>query len=76
MLIASSMGRVTVVSSSSVLAPGNVAVTETTGMSAFGKRSTPKRTYDTIPSTTGTDTSTHVKTGRRMQTSEMVIVEG
>src|SRR5579885_3236916 len=71
-LTASSMGLVTVVSSSSALAPGRLAVTDTTGKSTFGNRSTPSLKYETSPSTTGADTSTQVKIGRRMQTSDMV----
>ena len=43
------------------------AVTETTGKSTLGNRSTPSRKYATTPSTTGTATSTQVNTGRRMQ---------
>ena len=72
-LTASSSGRVTVVSSSSALAPGKMAVTATTGTSTLGNSSTPSK-YDTMPSTTGIETSTQVKTGRRMQTSEIVMV--
>src|SRR5579884_2179472 len=71
-LTASSIGLVTVVSSSSALAPGRLAVTDTTGKSTLGNRSTPSLKYDTNPSTTGADTSTQVKIGRRMQTSDIV----
>ena len=45
-----------------------------TGKSTLGNRSTPRLPYETIPSTTGIDTSTQVKTGRLMQISEMVMV--
>ena len=73
-LITSSIGLVTEVSISSALAPGSVVVTAQTGKSTLGNRSTPSRKYDKIPSTTGEATSTQVKTGRRMQMSEMLIV--
>src|SRR5262249_52793288 len=69
-LMASSMGLVTVVSISPALAPGREAVTETTGKSTFGNRSTPRPKYATSPSRTGPATRTHGKIGRRMQTSE------
>ncbi len=72
-LITSSIGLVTEVSISSALAPGSVVVTVQTGKSTLGNRSTPRRKYDSIPSTTGEATSTQVKTGRRMQISEMPI---
>ena len=72
-LMMSSIGLVTVVSISSTLAPGSTVVTVQTGKSTFGNRSTPSSLYDTRPSTTGIATSTHVKTGRLMQTSEIVM---
>ncbi len=40
-LIASSIGRVTLVSISSGLVPGRLAITETTGKSTLGNKSTP-----------------------------------
>src|SRR5262245_40039082 len=72
-LTASSISFVTVVSISLPLAPGRPALMETTGKSIFVNRSTPSRKYDATPSTTGADTSTQVKIGRRMQISEMFI---
>src|SRR5687767_8691960 len=72
-LTASSSGLVTVVSISSALAPGTAAVMERTGKSILGNKSTPSSTYATSPRTRGTATSTQVKIGRRMQTSETIM---
>ncbi len=73
-LMASSIGLVTDDSISSTLAPCRTVTTETTGNSTFGKRSTPSSPYENRPSTTGMATSTQVKTGRRMQISDRVMV--
>src|SRR4051812_30048897 len=72
-LMMSSTGLVTVVSISSTLAPGSTVVTVQTGKSTSGKRSTPSSPYETRPSTNGIATRTQVKTGRLMQTSDIVI---
>src|SRR3954451_13056888 len=72
-LTASSTGRVTLDSISSTPAPRSVVVTTTTGTSTLGNSSTPSRMYDASPSTTGPSTSMVVNTGRRMQTSQIVI---
>ena len=68
-LTASSMRRLTSVSTSSIEAPGSTVRTETVGTSTEGKRSTRRRVKLAIPITTSVAISIEAKTGRRMKTS-------
>ncbi len=68
-LICSSSLWATVVSISSVEAPGSSTRTITVGRSTDGKRSTPSRNQEAAPTTTSAMTIIVAKTGRLMQTS-------
>jgi hypothetical protein len=68
-LICSSSFCATVVSISSVEAPGSSTRTVTVGRSTEGKRSTPRRNQEAAPTTTSAMTIIVAKTGRLMQTS-------
>jgi hypothetical protein len=68
-LICSSSFCATVVSISSVEAPGSSTRTVTVGRSTDGKRSTPRRNQEAAPITTSAITIIVAKTGRLMQTS-------
>ena len=68
-LSCSSMMSVTSVSTVPGEAPGRAVVTETYGNSTSGKRSTPSRLNETMPSTTNDAISIVAKTGLRIDTS-------
>ena len=68
---ASSIGRVTSVSTSSGPAPGYGTITFTNGKLTSGKRSMPSRPSDTMPSTMKLTMTIVAKTGRLIEVSEI-----
>ena len=70
---ASSIGRVTSVSTSSGPAPGYTTVTLTNGKLTSGNRSMPSRVIDTTPSTMKLMMTIVAKTGRLIEVSDIHI---
>ena len=70
---ASSIGRVTSVSTSSGPAPGYGTSTFTKGKLTSGKRSMPRRPSETMPSTMKLTMTIVAKTGRLIEVSEIHI---
>ena len=68
---ASSIGRVTSVSTSSGPAPGYTTEMLTKGKLTSGKRSMPRRPSDTMPSTMKLTMTIVAKTGRLIEVSEI-----